>query len=88
MDAREELAERARTNPWDYPSKSSAYAAGFIAGQSSLVPAGYRKMPSREAVADAIACQSGFRWDQVPPLTRNAYLGMADAILALMDGNK
>ena len=57
---------------------------GWLDMRDRLLFSGVR-VPSRDEIADAIAGQSGFRWDQVPPLTRNAYLGMADAVLALMD---
>lgn len=56
---------------------------GWLDMSDRLLLSGVR-VPSRDEIADAIAGQSGFRWDQVP-LTRNAYLRMADAVLALMD---
>jgi hypothetical protein len=76
---RDELAKAVlagMTNPFVTPGELS----------DALWAEGWRKKPSREDMARAIGADFGFRWNQIPPLTSESYLRIADAILALMDG--
>lgn len=45
-----------------------------------------RVTPTREQIAEVIASSGayGFKWEQVRPMTRDAYLAAADAILTLL----
>lgn len=46
----------------------------------------YVKMPSLEKVAAAISGQCGHKWEDIPPMSANAYLRMAQTVLDLFDG--
>ena len=62
------------------------YAREWFA--DGAVWAAARVTPTREQFAEVIASSGayGFKWEQVRPMTRDAYLAAADAILALLGG--
>lgn len=58
------------------------WATGFEAGAQWAV----EQLPSRDEIASQIAESSayGFRWEQIQPMTRAAYLSAADAVLTII----
>jgi hypothetical protein len=46
---------------------------------------GYAKTPSVQKVAAAISGQCGHKWEDIPPMSANAYLRMAQSVLDLME---
>ena len=82
MNARDELAEALGGGQIYYePQRTLHYMKA-----DSLIAEGWRKMPSREEIADEISgvvVGSGYYSTQIG---REAALEAADAILALMDG--
>jgi hypothetical protein len=53
---------------------------------TAIIAAGYVKTPSVQKVAAAISGQCGHKWEDVPPMSANAYLRMAQSVLDLFDG--
>jgi len=77
MTAREELAESLRRSRAEWlGTVTTEQSATFQA--DALIAEGWRKMPSRKAVEQALANS----WDDA-----TEYEGAVDAILALMDGS-
>lgn len=88
MSTRDELADELEGDLCRDECYSGAAAdAPFSPERAAdfLIAEGWRKKPSRDELADAIGGEYGYRWEQIPPMTREAYLMIADAILALMD---
>jgi hypothetical protein len=74
-----------------------AYVGGrtidFYSAADAVLAAGWRKMPSKDEIARALALSDGWpadEWEQIikEPISRTlTYGATADAILALMDGD-
>ena len=81
MTARDELARAIEEGGW--PEGSEHFYPGDAA--DAVIAAGWRKMPSREALIAALNEPDTLIHDSGQPQVEFALL--ADAILALMDGN-
>jgi hypothetical protein len=57
----------------------------WLAEHDRQVLYGYVKTPGLGAVAAAISTQCGHKWEDIPPMSANAYLRMAQAVLDLFE---
>jgi hypothetical protein len=84
MSARDELAQ--------FFASADASAADNAQRVDALIAEGWRKMPSRDELVEALAKQDAYDWyvdhEAEPRIAGNAFLRGVDAILALIEGDK